>query len=805
MELTIADQYYTCRSPLGLGGVQFSETVVINGITFLREGAREGAAGNLYDWVAYSTTRGTTCVSMGFVLHSMDPSVFPTPVPAYDKAAESAVFGQIVATFTWLAPTHTPTPSATPVGGDWLTYTNPKYGFQLRYPPQGQLISQSDNYAKINLPFTPGTNLRDKYLEIQVTETLNPCRTSLSGVVTASETVTINRISFLRETGMDGAAGNFYDWVAYSTLRGTTCISLGFVLHSLDPGALPTPVVIFDKAAESVVFAQVVCTCSWLAPTDTQKPTPTPVSADWLTYLNPKYGFQLRYPKESQLTGQLDNYAKILLPIIPGTNLQEKYLEVYVAENIDPCQSPLATTSMLQSSETVVINGITYLKQIGGDAVTSQIYQWVAYSTARGAACVSQNFVLHSINPGVFETPPPLFDEALEKAVFEQIVATFTWLTPTETPTPTPSQSATPTPTNTPLPGPMPDLVVAGMSIGYQNAGCLMPGDLYGLWVRVSNIGQAPAAAFMVQVNDAQSPVEGLGAGESVSVLLNSGTMGGQLTALVDSASQIQESDETNNSLTQYVPIPTQPLPCTATPTALSGPYAVVLVSYGGSLNVYSDAGAGNLVVGSYPWNATGIMGTGATRFADGSEWIQVIRTDDGTGWVDSSFLTEQVSSASFCGDGRIPAMIGQLKQSIDWSDGSTFASLVSPRHGVRVGFWQHQTVVTYTQPNSSGIFKDPTEVNWGAGPSLIPDVGTFAAVVQPDMAEVFGSSYQTSCNDPSYADMFPSAWPYSNVHYYAVVKPPANTFDWKVWLIGFEYVDGRPFLFGTVHFVWEP
>ena len=810
MELTIADPFDTCRNPLGLGGVQFSGTVTINGITYLKEGATEGAAGNKYEWVGYSTTRGTTCVSMGFVLHSMDPSSFPTPVPPFDKAAESAVFEQIVSTFTWLGPTPTPTATQTPIGGDWLTYTNAKYGFQLRYPPQGQMTSQTDNYAKISLPFTPGTNLREKYLEVQVTENLNPCRTSLVGIVTASETVVINGISFLKETGMDGAAGNFYDWVAYSTLRGSTCISLGFMLHSLDPGALPTEVPQFDKAAESAVFGQIVNTFTWLTPTDTPTPTstftptPTLVSGDWLTYTNARYGFQLKYPREGQIGNQLDNYAKIQLPIQAGTNLKEKYLEIYVAENIDPCQSPLATTSMLQSSETVVINGITYLKQIGGDGATSNIYQWVAYSTARGAACVSLNFVLHSINPGVYETPPPVFNETLEKAVFEQIVSTFAWLTPTDTPTPTTTHSATPTPTGTPPPGPLPDLTVLGMSIGYQNPGCLMPGDPFGLWVRVSNIGQAAATAFMVQVGDAQSPVDGLGAGESVSVLMNAATMGGQLTALVDSASQIAESDETNNSLTQYVPVPTQPLPCTPTPAALSGPYAVIMVNQGGALNVYSDAGAANLVVGSLAWNASGIMGTGATKFADGSEWIQVIRTDGGTGWVDSSYLTEQVSSAAFCGDGGISGMIGQIKQAVDWSDGSTFGSLVSPRHGVRVGYWQHQTVITYAQPNAAGIFKDPTEVNWGAGPSSIPDVGTFAAVVQPDMAEVLDSSYQTACDDPSYASMFPNAWPYPNVHYYAVVKPPTNTFDWKVWLFGFEYVDGRPFLYGTVHFVWD-
>jgi hypothetical protein len=54
---------------------------------------------------------------------------------------------------------------------------------------------------------------------------------------------------------------------------------------------------------------------------------------------------------------------------------------------------------------------------------------------------------------------------------------------------------------------------------------------------------------------------------------------------------------------------------------------------------------------------------------------------------------------------------------------------------------------------------------------------------------------------------MFVDPWPYANVHYYSVVKPPTPgiDFDWMVWLIGIEYVHGSPHLFGTVHYVWEP
>lgn len=196
-------------------------------------------------------------------------------------------------------------------------------------------------------------------------------------------------------------------------------------------------------------------------PTFTSTPTvtvsPTPIPSDWLTFTNTKYGFQFRYPKEAQLlSGNTDNYARINLPFVPGTNLGTKYLEVIVAENANPCQSPLATESMLETSETVVINGITFLKETGQDGTAGHINKWTAYSTSRDNACVSLDFVLRAANPGMFATPPPLYDEALETAVYGQIVSTYAWLAliPTATPTltATPVESPTPTPTFTSTP-----------------------------------------------------------------------------------------------------------------------------------------------------------------------------------------------------------------------------------------------------------------------------------------------------------------------------------------------------------------
>jgi hypothetical protein len=152
--------------------------------------------------------------------------------------------------------------------------------------------------------------------------------------------------------------------------------------------------------------------------------------------------------------------------------------------------------------------------------------------------------------------------------------------------------------------------------------------------------------------------------------------------------------------------------------------------------------------------------------------------------------------------------MIEQLKGSLIQSNGEMFASLVGAKHGVQINFWRNVPPVPYTKVSAQGIFSDATSYNWGTGPAAGPTgtMGTFAQIVQPDFVDVFNSSYQLGCDNPSYADMFVNPWFHTNIHYYSILKPPSpDMFDWKVWLVGFEYVDSVPYLYGTVHYVWEP
>jgi hypothetical protein len=317
--------------------------------------------------------------------------------------------------------------------------------------------------------------------------------------------------------------------------------------------------------------------------------------------------------------------------------------------------------------------------------------------------------------------------------------------------------------------------------------------------------------------------VNGLGIGE-IAVLFFPGG-GNPVTAVVDPTSMVAESDESNNSRAEWVPESTPPPPCTLTPSptftpsptstgtpaALLGPYAVTLVASNDVLNVRSGPGLSSLIIGSFPSNATNVTRTGPTQPTDGAEWVEVLLPDGlNRGWVNSYYLTEYVARETFCADPRIQPMITALKQAMISSDGALFGSLVSSKHGLNLNYWPSSHTVNYTAATARTVFTDPQVSDWGSGGgSGIVDTGTFAQVVQPQMVDVLNSAYQLNCDALSYGQSYTSVMAYANtnIHYYSIVKPPTPgiDFDWKVWLIRIEYVNGQPRLFGAVHYVWEP
>jgi hypothetical protein len=120
------------------------------------------------------------------------------------------------------------------------------------------------------------------------------------------------------------------------------------------------------------------------------------------------------------------------------------------------------------------------------------------------------------------------------------------------------------------------DLIVSRMNIELERPGtCQEDSNPLGLRVEVRNEGDAAAGAFVISVNENEKTVNGLAPNTSASVFFAGLVPSGAATvAVVDADDQVAESDEANNSLEQFLPIPTPLPPCTvtATPTATTTP-----------------------------------------------------------------------------------------------------------------------------------------------------------------------------------------------------------------------------------------
>jgi hypothetical protein len=397
-------------------------------------------------------------VSLSGVVHTTDALNYPTPPPTVDPVAESAVFDQIAATFRWLTGTPTPAVSAT-VPADWPCYTNTAYAFEVCYPSDATLSDENPAHVRIHLTIAAGTNLLEKWMDVDGSNVPPACQSPQAAgydpSAIASSHRTIAGLDFLVQSAGEGAAGNLYQWTGYSTQRADVCASLTGVLHSTNPAMYSTPPPEFDQSAESAVFDQIASTFRWLAAA-TPTPTPASVPAGWLCYTNVTYAFEVCYPSDATLSDETAAHVRIHLAIAAGTNLVEKWMDVD-GSNIPPaCQSPQAAgydPSAIQSAPRTIA-GLDFLVQKASQGAAGSIYQWIGFSTQRADVCASLTGVLHSTDPGNYSTPPPLFNQVAESAVFDQIAATFRWLAApavTPTATPTPAATVTPTPTSSGL------------------------------------------------------------------------------------------------------------------------------------------------------------------------------------------------------------------------------------------------------------------------------------------------------------------------------------------------------------------
>jgi len=342
--------------------------------------------------------------------------------------------------------THLPvTPHMTPVG--WTCFQNTTYGFEVCYSPGAFITTASDAHSRVDIPFLMGTNLVEKWMDVDSREGLADCVSPeaegyADGAID-TETQTINDLVFTVQNAGQGAAGNYYTWTGFSTERDGICVSLTGVLHSMNALFYPTPPPEYDLATENEIFAQMVDTFRWLEPEPPVTPAMTPVPDDWLCYQNELYTFEVCYPPDATLSEDTADHVRINLTIAPGTNLFEKWMDVDGRTVPPDCESPQASGYDPGSidSHNRLIAGLEFLVQAAAEGAAGNIYQWTGYSTERDGVCASLTGIMHSGQLGNFSTPPAEFDKVAEFEVFEQIANTFRWL---DAPTPTPPVDETP-------------------------------------------------------------------------------------------------------------------------------------------------------------------------------------------------------------------------------------------------------------------------------------------------------------------------------------------------------------------------
>jgi len=166
-------------------------------------------------------------------------------------------------------------------------------------------------------------------------------------------------------------------------------------------------------------------------------------------------------------------------------------------------------------------------------------------------------------------------------------------------------------------------------------------------------------------------------------------------------------------------------------------------------------------------------------------------------------------STSNICTDPQVTASIDTFKRAVLTSDGPLLSSLVSPTRGMDVAFFHNGTVITYTPEHAKFLFETTFEVDWGLAPGSGEAVkGSFHDVVVPELVESFNQPYTLHCNELKYGGAsYEVDWPYEG-EFYSVYFPGTEAngnLDWHTWVLGIEYVNGKPQIYALMQFFWEP
>lgn len=169
-----------------------------------------------------------------------------------------------------------------------------------------------------------------------------------------------------------------------------------------------------------------------------------------------------------------------------------------------------------------------------------------------------------------------------------------------------------------------------------------------------------------------------------------------------------------------------------------------------------------------------------------------------------------QAISSNFCSDGQVTALINSFKSALQTSNGTLFASLISPVHGMDARLYRAGRVVNYDRAHAKFLFDSTFQVNWGTAPgSGLETKGSFHELLVPALLDVFNKNYTLTCNQIQVGGTtYQAAWPYAGINFYSVYYPGSQgngSLDWHTWMVGMTYTNGNPYLYAILQFQWEP